>query len=592
MAILPRTPGRVKGGGRSGLLSATLVFIAVLAVTVVVAVATQRIIDRQIEARIVLNSEALVTSIEGAMQDVDQHLSSFTGLFEASDDVTIDEYERFMDEVGLARGMRGMGYAPILPARELAAFQKRTAEEIPGYEVFEIDADGNRVAVRPRNVYFPIEYFDPPGAVGRPLGLDAGSPPGRIAYVMKSIATGGAVATPIVSLATTGEEGFIVYHAVVGDSGTVVGLVLAPFVLTDVTSEWVPAGLTAVLSWTVRDVTDAAVNQGEASSGAMHTAILPPEDTGIVHSDTINVAGRLWQIDSKAAPGSMLLADTDRGWWILLTGVVMGLLAAATMYLFSHRAVVMREVASLSEAINAKNQFIAAVAHKLGTPLTGVLGFAEVLRDQGREMSSEEQRDLIEALADEAATLATIHEDLVVMGRVEYGTLELEAVPTDVGPHIAAVLEAFDLSEDVSLEIPDSVRPAIADPGKLRQVVRNLITNAVAHGGPNVDIVVESRADAIVIDVIDDGEGVPLERFWDIFGPYLPSDDTERCGPQPLALGLSVSKALAQRMGGDLTYRRLRDTTVFEFTLPAEVSGRSDASGETSSLRTEAASRS
>lgn len=570
MAIPTRAARQVKGGTRPGLLPATLVLIAVLALTVLLAVSVQRMIDRQIEASLVLNSEALVTSIEAGMQDVDQHLSSFTGLFEASDDVTLDEYRRFMNEVGLASGVRGMGYAPILPRSDLEAFQKHMAETTPGYEVFEIDADGNRVAVGPRDVYFPIQYFDPADTLGQPLGLDVGSPPGRLEYVMESVASGHAVATPLVPLATTGEEGFIVYHPVEGPSGAAVGLVIAPLVLNDVVSEWEPVGLTSVLSWTIRDVTDAVLAQGGSVTDDRHSSILPPVEEGVAHSDTVNVAGRLWQIDTMPAPGSMLVADTDRGWWILLTGLIMGLLAAAAVYAFSHRAEVMREVASLSDAINAKNQFIAAVAHKLGTPLTSVLGFAEVLRDQGREMAVEEQRELIEALADEAATLGTIHEDLVVMGRAEYGILKVEAVPIDVGPAITAVLEALDLGHDVPVKISDSPHRVIADPGKLRQVLRNLLTNAATHGGPNVYIVVESLGDVIVIDVVDDGEGIPADRFWNIFEPYLPSSDPATGNPQPMALGLSVSKALALRMRGDLTYRRCSGRTVFELTIPAE----------------------
>jgi len=567
MARSTRSPGLSAGGDRPGLLAATLVCFIVFGLSILAAVVVDRIVDRQIEARIILNSDVLVEGIEEGIRDVDQQLSSLTGLFEASDQVTADEYKRFVNEVGLAPGMRGIGYMLIVSSANLGAFQARMADTFPGYEVFEIDTNGERVPVGPRGVYFPVQFFEPIDAVGHPLGLDGGSPPGRVRYVMESIATGRAVATPLVPLATTGEEGFVVYNPAVGRSGVVVGLVVAPLVLEDLMSEWVPAGLADILTWTVRDVTASVSHEDGPEARDARTTILPPVVEGVVHSETIDVAGRVWQIDTAPAPGSPLLDDSGRERWVLAIGLVMGLLAGAAVYSFLHKEEALRKVEFLSDVIAAKNHFIAALSHKIGTPLTSVLGFAEILRDERDQMSSQEAGELIDALADEASTLATIHEDLVVLGRAEYGTLDLEAVPVDLGSEIASVLEVFDLTEIVPVRIPDGGVRALADPSNVRRILRHLIENAVVHGGDTVWVIIEAVEDAVVVDIIDDGDGVPLDRSWDVFEPYLRDHSAISGNPNSIALGLSVSRTLAQRMGGDLTYRRMDGTTVFELTL-------------------------
>lgn len=570
MARPTRSLGLSAGGDRPGLLAATLVCFIVFGLSILAAVVVHRIVDRQIEARIILNSDVLVEGIEEGIRDVDQHLSSVTGLFEASDDVTADEYRRFVNEIGLAPGMRGVGYMPIVSAQDLEVFQARMAETFTGYQVFEIDTDGNRVPVRPRGVYFPVQFFEPRNAVGSPLGLDGGSPPGRIRHLMESVATGQAIATPLLPLATTGEEGLVVYNPTVGPSGTVVGVVVAPLVLEDLMSEWVPAGLANILTWTVRDVTESALRREGLNAGDTHTTILPPILEGVVHSETIDVAGRVWQIDTAAIPDSPLLADSGRERWVLAIGLVMGLLAGAAVYSFLHKEEALREVEFLSDVIAAKNHFIAALSHKIGTPLTSVLGFSEILRDERGQMSPQEVRELIDALADEASDLATIHEDLVVLGRAEYGTLDLEAVQVDLGSEIAAVLEVFDLTETVPVKMPDGGVRALADPSNVRRILRHLIENAVVHGGDTVWVNVDSVDDTVVVDIIDDGDGVPSDHSWDVFEPYLRDHDAISGNPESIALGLSVSRTLAQRMEGDLTYHRVEGKTVFGLRLPID----------------------
>ncbi|NIA24869.1 MAG: hypothetical protein GWP04_04805 [Gammaproteobacteria bacterium] len=449
------------------------------------------------------------------------------------------------------------------------------AAMIPGYKVFEIDADGNRVPVQPRDVYFPVQYFEPSDALGRPLGLDAGSPPGRLPYLMEASTSGRTIATPLVPLATTGQEGFIIYSPVVGPSGTVEALVASPVVLTDLMSHWVPRGLANVLEWTVRDVAEYAPSLVGSGSPDLHAQLLPPIGEGMVHSDTIQVASRIWQIDAVPAAGSSLLADRYQTHWILVAGLVIGMMAAAAVLAFSHKAEAMRQVEALTDVLDAKDQFIASVSHELRTPLTSVLGFAEVLRDQAGGLSSDERAELVAAIADEASDLAAMIEDLLVMGRAEHGTLTVVAVPVDLRAQAIRVLEALNLTSKIPIETACPAARALADRGRVRQIIRNLVTNAVAHGGGNIRVVIKPVEEMLAVEVIDDGAGVPPEDSEKIFQPYYRSH-TVVGKPGSIGLGLSVSRTLARRMGGDLSHRVVDGENTFQLTLPVAVSKRDD----------------
>jgi signal transduction histidine kinase len=106
-----------------------------------------------------------------------------------------------------------------------------------------------------------------------------------------------------------------------------------------------------------------------------------------------------------------------------------------------------------------------------------------------------------------------------------------------------------------------------ADPTRTRQIVRNLLTNALRYGG--TEVVIEARSDdaVTVLSVRDDGVGLPQSEWTRIFEPYQRAHDRPT-QPASIGLGLTVSRQLARAMGGDLTYRASETGSVFELTLP------------------------
>ena len=107
---------------------------------------------------------------------------------------------------------------------------------------------------------------------------------------------------------------------------------------------------------------------------------------------------------------------------------------------------------------------------------------------------------------------------------------------------------------------------ALADPTRLRQILRNLLTNAVRYGGETIWVELDEQPGSVVIAICDDGEGVPAEHASDIFEPYV-SAHGDRSRPQALGLGLAISRRLARLMDGDVTYERVDGVTRFRLSL-------------------------
>ena len=109
--------------------------------------------------------------------------------------------------------------------------------------------------------------------------------------------------------------------------------------------------------------------------------------------------------------------------------------------------------------------------------------------------------------------------------------------------------------------------PAIADPHRVRQVVRNLVANATRHGATPIRVEVGWEGDSAYLRVVDHGEGVVPELAESVFEPYVRARGSES-QPGSVGLGLTISRRLARLMGGDVTYHRRDGQTWFVLTLP------------------------
>jgi len=220
----------------------------------------------------------------------------------------------------------------------------------------------------------------------------------------------------------------------------------------------------------------------------------------------------------------------------------------------------------LRGTLRTKNEFIATIAHELRTPLTAVVGFAQILTDPNSGLSASERLELVQTIADEGVDLTNIIDDLLVAAKAEAGTLTVIRVEVDLRAQVAQVLESLG---QAMMEIDFTGEPVrvSGDPARIRQILRNLVTNAVRYGGDQIRVSVSSDPSAAQVTVIDKGPGVPDEDQAAIFEPYQRAHNAPGLTAS-IGLGLTISRQLARLMDGDVTYRREANESIFTLTLP------------------------
>lgn len=228
-----------------------------------------------------------------------------------------------------------------------------------------------------------------------------------------------------------------------------------------------------------------------------------------------------------------------------------------------------REERRMEELIEAKNGFLASISHEIRTPLTAIVGFSQVLED-GEEMS-EEDRDLIVAsIVQQAREMSDLVEDLLVAARADSGQISVDLTRIDAIEQVCLTLDAGgSFTDEVEFHARSERIEAIGDPARMRQILRNLLTNAERYGGSNVEVTVSRIERDVEIAVLDDGEGLPPEEWERIFQLYHSAHDGGR--RESLGIGLAVSRQLAELMGGTLEYARENGLSVFRLSLPAAV---------------------
>lgn len=218
------------------------------------------------------------------------------------------------------------------------------------------------------------------------------------------------------------------------------------------------------------------------------------------------------------------------------------------------------------QLVQSKDQLIASVSHEIRTPLSAIVGFTQLLRESAN-LAASERAEMIELLVQQSADLTNIVDDLLVAAKADLGQLEIAKVTVNLGSQAAQAIEGLDAETRHAITLPPTTARGRGDPARVRQIIRNLTSNALRYGGPDITMEIERRDAVVALLVKDNGTGVPPDLGQSIFEAYQRGAQSSGSAPA-LGLGLHISRTLARRMEGDLTYRYENGRSIFELTLP------------------------
>jgi signal transduction histidine kinase len=250
-----------------------------------------------------------------------------------------------------------------------------------------------------------------------------------------------------------------------------------------------------------------------------------------------------------------------------VTAEAVGAMSGSIFTLGATAVVIYRVRTWLARLDANRSQMVGTVSHELRNNLTGMLGLTDVVLSMP-DLAPTEALELIGMAHQQAVDANEIVEDLLTASRLEGAALTFSSEEVDINAEVKGTARRFKgMGTDIEISLADNPPLVWADGLRTRQIVRNLLSNAIRYGGERLTISTRLSGNHLEVVVADDGDGVPAEDESTIFLPYRRSTQGRR-DKASIGLGLWICRQLAHGMGGTLEYKRKGGLTEFVLSLP------------------------
>jgi signal transduction histidine kinase len=232
---------------------------------------------------------------------------------------------------------------------------------------------------------------------------------------------------------------------------------------------------------------------------------------------------------------------------------------------------------NVRRANQAKSEFVSLVAHELRTPMTSIRGYTDMLEKERVGPLTAQQAQFIRTIRFNAERMRVLVSDLQDISRIEADQLRLEREPTHLHKALKDALMATQArmqaqSQELTIDVPDTLPQVHADPSRLTQILTNLLSNASKYTPPEGHIHVKARLKNGYVHcaVSDDGIGMSAQDQAKLFTKFFRSDNPAVREQTGTGLGLCIVKNLVELQGGRIDVQsELSKGTTFTFTVPA-----------------------